>query len=243
MFDQTFVKDAENGNRPLSLVVSLLIEVAAVGVLIIVPLIYTAALPNTTWKSFLVAPHPPTAVPKLAQRISALQATRAPRVFTARTIFSPVAVPRQINPVRDIGAPPEIGTTDSGIQTGDSVGSVFPDAVTPTPAPPPLSAQPKPKPALPIRIGTGAAEAKLINKVIPPYPSLAKAARIQGTVEFTATISKEGNIENLQLVRGHPLLVAAARAAVLQWKYRPTLLNGQPVEVLTQIVVNFTLAQ
>ena len=105
--------------------------------------------------------------------------------------------------------------------------------------------EPKPKAAnsSPIRVGTGAAEAKLINKVVPVYPALAKSARVQGIVEFSASISKEGNIENLQLVSGHPLLAKAARDAVLQWKYRPTLLNGQPVEVLTEIGVNFTLTQ
>jgi protein TonB len=62
-------------------------------------------------------------------------------------------------------------------------------------------------------------------------------------VEFTATISKEGMIENLRLVSGHPLLVNAARDAILQWKYRPTILNGVPVEVITDIIVNFTLTQ
>jgi protein TonB len=64
---------------------------------------------------------------------------------------------------------------------------------------------------------------------------------VEGVVEFSATISKEGNIENLQLIHGHPLLAKAAEAAVLQWKYRPTLLNGRPVEVITDIVVNFRL--
>jgi protein TonB len=67
--------------------------------------------------------------------------------------------------------------------------------------------------------------------------------RVQGVVEFTAVISKQGNIENLQLVRGHPLLVTAAREAILQWRYRPTMLNGEPVEVITNILVNFTLSQ
>jgi protein TonB len=94
-----------------------------------------------------------------------------------------------------------------------------------------------------VRVGGRVAEANLIRRVQPVYPPLAKAARVQGTVEFTAVISKEGNIENLQLVRGHPLLVEAARQAVLQWKYRPTMLNGQPVEVVTDIIVNFTLSQ
>jgi protein TonB len=94
-----------------------------------------------------------------------------------------------------------------------------------------------------VRIGGQVAEANLIHKVQPVYPALAKSARVQGTVEFNAVISKDGKIENLQLVRGHPLLVNAAKEAVLQWRYRPTQLNGQPVEVVTDIIVNFTLSQ
>ncbi len=84
---------------------------------------------------------------------------------------------------------------------------------------------------------------QLIRKVQPAYPVIAKETRVQGVVEFTAVISKTGTIENLQLIRGHPLLVTAARDAILQWRYKPTLLNGEPVEVITNIVVNFTLNQ
>jgi protein TonB len=95
--------------------------------------------------------------------------------------------------------------------------------------------------SVPVRIGTGVAEANL-NRVQPLYPPLAKAARVQGSVEFTALISKEGRIENLKLVSGHRLLVKAARDAILQRRYRPTMLNGVPVKVLTSIVVRFSLA-
>ena len=84
--------------------------------------------------------------------------------------------------------------------------------------------------------------ASLIRKITPVYPPLAKQARIQGVVRFTAIIGKDGTIQNLQLVSGHPLLVEAARQAVSQWQYKPTLLNGEPVEVVTQIDVNFTLS-
>ena len=75
------------------------------------------------------------------------------------------------------------------------------------------------------------------------YPPLAKQARIQGTVRFNAVIGKDGTIQNLTLVSGHPLLVPSATEAVHQWVYQPTLLNGEPVEVVTQIDVNFTLSQ
>jgi protein TonB len=92
-------------------------------------------------------------------------------------------------------------------------------------------------------VGGAVAESKLVQKVLPIYPRLAKSARVDGVVEFSAVINKEGRIENLRLVRGHPLLVNAAREAVSQWRYQPTLLNGQPVEVITNITVHFRLSQ
>ena len=94
-----------------------------------------------------------------------------------------------------------------------------------------------------IRVGGYIQANNLVTKVTPLYPPAAKEARIQGTVKFTAYISKDGHIQNLELVSGHPLLAAAAEEAVKQWVYRPTLLNGEPVEVVTQIDVNFTLSQ
>jgi TonB family protein len=94
-----------------------------------------------------------------------------------------------------------------------------------------------------IRVGARVQEVNLIRKVDPIYPPLAFQARIQGTVRFTAIIGRDGRIQNLQLLSGHPLLVQAAREAVNQWEYKPTLLNGSPVEVVTQVDVNFTLSQ
>jgi TonB family protein len=92
-----------------------------------------------------------------------------------------------------------------------------------------------------IRVGGNVQQANLIRKITPVYPIEAKQARVQGAVQFTAVIAKDGNIQTLTLVSGHPLLVEAAREAVQQWQYKPTLLNGQPAEVVTQIDVNFTL--
>jgi protein TonB len=93
-----------------------------------------------------------------------------------------------------------------------------------------------------IRISQGVTNGLLIRKVELSYPTLAKAARIQGDVVLKAIIDKEGNIQDLQLVTGHPMLVQAAIDAVRQWHYRPYLLNGQAVEVETTIRVIFTLA-
>jgi protein TonB len=94
-----------------------------------------------------------------------------------------------------------------------------------------------------IRVGAQVEQANLLQQVSPAYPPLAKAARVQGTVTFEATIGKDGSVENLNLLSGPPLLVQSALEAVQQWKYKPTLLNGQPVEVLTTVNVNYTLSQ
>ncbi len=90
-----------------------------------------------------------------------------------------------------------------------------------------------------VRIGAAVAEANLLHKVDPVYPSTALSIRISGIVEFTATIGEDGHIQNLQLVRGHPLLVNAAKDAVLQYVYKPTFLNGNPVAVVAPVIVAF----
>jgi TonB family protein len=92
-----------------------------------------------------------------------------------------------------------------------------------------------------VRVRAQAQDMILTRKVDPVYPPLARQARIQGTVRFTAMIDRDGHVQNLQLVSGHPLLVGAAREAAAQWLYKPTFLNGSPVEVVTQLDVNFTL--
>ena len=94
-----------------------------------------------------------------------------------------------------------------------------------------------------IQVGGNVLEAKLVNRVMPVYPPLARQARISGTVRLEGIISRDGRVVNLQVISGHPLLINAAVEAVRQWVYRPTLLNGEAVEVIAPIDVHFTLAQ
>jgi protein TonB len=118
-------------------------------------------------------------------------------------------------------------------------GMLPPDALPgPDSGPKPVLASETPKgPAKISRIDPG----HIIRRVDPPYPPLARATRIQGPVTLHAVISRDGVIENLQLVSGHPLLVRAALDAVSQWRFRPYVLNGQPIEVETEITINIIL--
>jgi protein TonB len=114
------------------------------------------------------------------------------------------------------------------------------------PTPLPEAALQPARPAAPptrIPVSLGVAAGMLVYSVAPPYPELAKLAHISGEVSVQAIIGRDGRLLNLRAISGHPLLVEAALNAVRQWRYRPYLLNGQPVEVETQITVNFTLAR
>jgi len=97
-------------------------------------------------------------------------------------------------------------------------------------------------PANSVSVPQGVSQGLLIHKVQPVYPPLARQARIRGTVEFKAVIGKDGRVEHLEVVSGHPMLVTAAMDAVKQWQYKPYFVNGEPVEVATTINVNFVLA-
>jgi TonB family protein len=114
----------------------------------------------------------------------------------------------------------------------------LPPASPPFPPPPPGDSNPQR-----IRVGGGVQQQKLVSQTAPQYPAQAKQARIQGVVRLQAQISADGRVTNLTVISGHPLLVPAAMEAVKEWVYAPTLLNGNPVEVITQIDVNFTLAE
>jgi protein TonB len=177
-----------------------------------------------------------------------------PRQFDAGRLMAPKTIPKEIAIIKEDELPPPaaaagvVGGVPGGVP-GGTVGGVIggiigsvPSAAPPPPPPPQVEEK---KPATPqrIRVGGNVQAAKLIRQPKPVYPPLARQARIQGTVRFTAIIGKDGTIQNLQLVSGHPLLVQAAQDAVKQWVYQPTLLNGEPVEVITQIDVNFTLTQ
>jgi protein TonB len=129
-----------------------------------------------------------------------------------------------------------VGGVPGGIP-GGQMGGVIGGIISSTPVAVPKVATPAR-----VRVSQGVSSGLLIKKVQPNYPPLARQARIQGQVLLQAQISKDGSIENLSLISGHPMLAPAAIEAVKQWRYKPYMLNGEPVAVDTQVVVNFTLS-
>jgi protein TonB len=173
-----------------------------------------------------------------------------PRQFDAGRLMQPKAIPKEIAQIREEELPPPssgvggvVGGVAGGVAGGTPggvLGSILggvPAALPPPPPPPKKEAPQR------IRVGGNVQQAKLIRQPRPVYPALAKQARIQGVVKLSAIIARDGTIQHLEVLSGHPLLIPSALEAVKQWVYQPTLLNGEPVEVVTQIDVNFTLSQ
>jgi protein TonB len=170
----------------------------------------------------------------------------APKQFIANQLNAPKSVPSKILMVTEEEAPLAsgvIGGIPGGVPgSGGGLSGLMGGLPAAAPPKPPPAPPAPPKPTGPAKIGGQVVAANLINPVKPVYPPLAKMARQQGTVKFEAMISKEGTIEDLKLISGPPLLVQAAMDAVKQWRYKPTILNGEPTEVQTTIDVNFSLS-
>lgn len=255
MFEQTFVDGQAMGktNKAWTVMVSFGGQIFLIGILVLIPLIYTDTLPRAQLTSLLVAPPPPPPPPPPPAPAPVKVVKVIPRQFDAGKLLAPKTIPKEIAIIKEEELPPVSGTVGviggvPGGVPGGSPGGVIGGIIgsvgnAPPPPPPPVKEAPKPATPQRIRVGGNVQSAKLVRQPKPVYPPLAKQARIQGVVRFTAVIGKDGTIQNLQLVSGHPLLIPSAQEAVKQWVYQPTLLNGEPVEVITQIDVNFTLSQ
>ena len=244
MFEDSLI---ESGNRlktkrGWTSMVSFLLQVMIVGVMILIPLIFTEALPKGTTMFMLVAPPPPPPPPPPAAAPVKVVKQIQTDIVNGE-LRTPTKIPKKVQMIKEDEAPPPamasagvVGGVPGGVP-GGSMGGVMGSILSATPTVAPKIATPQR-----VRVSSGVSTGMLVRKVPPAYPPLARQARIQGTVILQATISKEGSIENLQLISGHPMLAPAAIEAVKQWKYKPYLLNGEPVEVETQVQVNFTLA-
>lgn len=256
MFEHSLLKEGKM--KGSALILSLLLQVGALGLALVIPMVFFDIVPIKELRSTTIflppPPSPPPPPPPVHAKVPIRKTPAKPFVFRV-----PSEIPKDIPVIKDLenkeheqqeysgprvpgGIPcgtsntppcPKAFGTGNGTDSGNIVAA-------PPPSPPQSTEPPKPK-VEQVKLGGHVIAANLIKQVKPTYPTLARQARIQGTVRFAAIIGKDGMIQNLQLVSGPPLLVQAALDAVREWRYRPTLLNGEAVEVITQIDVNFTL--
>lgn len=233
---------AQRTRRSGTMLTSFGLQVLVIGLLLVVPLWKTVEPPSAhvlpTPVSWGV---PPSVTPSLhRQNITAI----VPSNLADNVLIAPREVPRQVAMIEETAAPPQMGLTPAGTAggTGDGSGNgvwkLLGDSLghaTPLPVP-------APTPTAHAFRTSRMLEGSLIRRVQPVYPPLARSARVQGSVVLSARISKAGTMENLRVLSGHPMLVAAAIEAVSQWRYRPYILNAEPIAVETQITVTFSLS-
>jgi protein TonB len=230
-------------------------QMALVGLGILVPLLYTDTLPNGWWAQQFSAPLVPPGRPAPQPLVQKTQAvTRArPGNATAR-LFEPVKYPAKASIIVDAEAPPAawadgsvVGVIGSPGPAGRPLSQAIDDAtrqilIAPPVVKPPVKAAPQ-EATIRVRVG-GLVKAPVpLHTPQPVYPALARQARIEGVVHLEAIIATNGTVQGVQLITGHPLLVAAAIAAVREWRYTPPTLNGDPVEMVMFVDVHFTLGR
>ena len=216
------------------MIAALALNSSIVLTLVLVPLIDPQALPRQLVSILMTAPPIPPSAPPLPEH----PAARASSLH-APALDDPMAAPRQIpasiTVLHDAGPVPtdELGAQSMDNETHSGISGAFGSQ----PGPRVVHAEPN----SPLRVPSALAAGLLIRKVIPQYPELAKVTRTEGAVVLSATIARDGTIANLRVVSGPAMLQQAALDAVSQWRYRPYLLNGEPVAVETTVNVVFSL--
>ncbi len=240
MFEDSLI---ESGNklktkRGLTTTISVVFQLMLIAVMVLIPLLFTEALPKTQLMTFLVAPPPPPPPPPPPAAVVHVVKQIQTNLDNGQ-LRTPTKIPQKILDIKEDAAPPDMGGVVGGVpggvpggSMGGVLGGIIGNATTAVP-----------KVATPqrVRVSAGVTQGLVLKKVNPVYPPIARAARISGSVVLQAEISKNGDIQNLHAISGPPMLIPAAIDAVRQWKYKPYILNGEPVEVDTQITVIFSL--
>jgi len=224
----------QSARRGWTTLASFTLQAMGLSLLLLIPILMIQGPPRLQWleSPTLIPPPAPAPAPRQQRSLHSLN-------LSGEHLLQPPSIPLTVAELNEaqVGTAPDVGDIGAVGGTGTSrrniLGALGPSVEV---APPPV-----PAPSHPMRISQGA-EANLIHRVQPVYPPIARQVRVQGAVELRAIISKAGTIENLVVLRGHPMLAAAASEAVRQWRYRPYLLNNEPVEVETDITVNFVLS-
>lgn len=253
MFEQAFVEGAGRTRRPWTVVVSFVGQVGVVGVAVLLPLIYTEVLPRTELVSLFFAPTMPPARRAPQPAVAPRNAIKTPpREFDGRKLMEPRAVPAKVANIVDVEEPPlpyAAGGSDEGVVGGIGLpgGSLNPviqgalDAGSIARVAPPPAPTPREEKVIRVRVGGLVKPPVPLYEPHPEYPRLAQQTRISGVVRLEALIGTDGIVRGVRLVSGHPLLVQAAIDAVSRWRYTPTLLNGEPIEVVMVVDVSFSL--
>ena len=243
MFEDSLIESGGRlkTKRGVTTAFSFVLQVALVSILVLIPLLFTEALPKTQLMTFLVAPPPPPPPPPPPAAAVKVVKQVQTDIINGQ-LRTPSKIPEKVQMIKEEEAPPPVSSMAGVVggvpgSAGGQLGGVIGGIISSTPVAVPKVATPQR-----VRVSQGVTQGLLIKKIQPAYPPLARQARIQGSVLLQAEISKEGTIENLRLISGHPMLAPAAIEAVKQWRYKPYILNGEPVEVETQITVNFTLS-
>jgi len=233
---------AQRTRRNWTTMTSFGLQAVMIGLLLLLPVLRTVGLPAARTVSTPISRGDVATRPVPAPRTGRDSNTHA-EVFPGR-LMQPQHIPAFVNmgadePATETPGGPGGGIEGTGFTPGTGDGINIANLIGGTQ--PALPAAPRPV-VRAIRTSS-MLEGNLIRRVEPVYPPLAKMARIQGPVVLSALISKAGGMEDLRVVSGHPMLVRAAIDAVSQWRYRPYILNNEPIEVETQITVNFFLAE
>ena len=224
--------------------ISFTVQCLVIGTLIIVPLMFTDVLPKQQLLTYLMAPPPPPPPPPAAQAVAKVVKQIQSELLNGQ-LRTPSRIPEKVQMIREEEAPPPlssggvVGGVAGGIpggQLGGIIGGIVSQTSNLAAVPKLAAVQPKR-----IRVALGVTRGLLIRIIEPTYPLLARQARVQGEVVLKAIVTREGDIKELELISGHPMLAPAAIAAVKQWHYRPFLLNGEPIEVETMVTVTFNL--
>ena len=218
--------EGQRGRQTWATLLSFLVQCLMLGVLLLLPLYFYQELPKSQLLTFLIAPPPPPPPPPAEQQIAKVMKQIQSDLLAGGQLRTPTRIPQKVQMIKEEDAPPPmpatggvVGGVPGGIP-GGQLGGVIGGIVNSSG----LAYVPKLQPVVPqrIRISQGVTAGLLIHRVEPPYPAIARSARIQGSVMLKAVIDREGSIQDLELVSGHPMLVPAAIGAVRQWRYRPT---------------------
>jgi protein TonB len=239
MFEDSLVESTgklRSGRTKYTTLLSFLLQAGLIGVLVLIPLIYTEALPAKAMLTTLVAPPPPPPPPPPPTPTVVVKKVSTDIIDGA--LRTPTKIPDKIKKIVEEEAPAPVTSSMGvigGVGPAGSPGGVLGGVLASANSAAPRIEVKK------LRVSAGVQASKLISQPKPNYPPIAKQARVQGQVVLQAVISKSGTIENLKVVSGHPMLTQSALDAVRNWRYQPTYLNGEPVEVETTINVNFSL--